>query len=157
MPRLLGLLFITAIGCVSAIPAAKSQIIRDDLMLAQTMRRITYYDKSCAFAPMPDGNYAIIENIGIDAIPTLLKAIAADGVNSGAGGGKTALIASCLIERITNTMRPLNWPMAYAILGSGADVGQRQQFQQEIINQLKQRAIMSCERTAGGVTCMKTW
>ena len=82
---------------------------------------------------------------------------AACGINSGAGGSRISLIGSCLIERITKRMWSVNLPMAYAVLGSATDFGQRQQFQQEIINQLKQRAIMSCERTAGGVTCMKTW
>jgi len=134
-----------------------AQTVRDELTLTQTLRRITYYDEGCAFAPMPDRNFSIIENLGIDAIPTLLKEIAADGIDSGSGGGKTPLIAACLIERITNKMRPLDWPKAYAVLGTGVNIGQREQFQQEIIDQLNQYAIMTCQRTAGGVTCMKRW
>ncbi|MCL2715353.1 MAG: hypothetical protein FWD68_12385 [Alphaproteobacteria bacterium] len=67
-------------------------------------------------------------------------------------------MAACLILRITDKIRPLDWDEASAARG---DVGglrtmaQRENFLAEIIRQLDEKGIVKCARMRSEVSCVR--
>jgi len=156
MLKLVRASLIVCIALPLGVETVFSQSIRESRQVARTLHKIRYYDEGCFLGQMPDKNYLRLENMGLEAIPALLKEVTVEDIRSKVGPNGYILVASCLIQRITDKIEPLDWGKAYAArgeMGGLLTTAQRYQFQEEIMRQLDEKSILKCKRSNNELTC----
>jgi hypothetical protein len=93
----------------SSIFAAENHEYTESRRILRTLYSINVYDEGCRLRPMPDGGYQQIENEGLKAIPTLLRAIVVETKNYKLDFNGPIFVCSCIIQVIADKLKPLDW------------------------------------------------
>jgi hypothetical protein len=141
--------------------AAQNHEYTDNPRMLRALYSIRVYDEGCHLGPMPDKGYQQIENEGLKAIPTLLRAITVERKNFKLNFSGPIFVCSCIIHVITDKIKPLNLVAIGNTIIENKEQGSKllltkqdkYKFRNEIIKQLKLNNVLSCNESGDHIRC----
>jgi hypothetical protein len=144
--------------------AAQNHEYTESPRILRALYSIKYYDVGCALGPPLPGYHQIVDE-GLEAIPTLLRAIVIERKNYKLNFNGPIFVCSCIIKLITDKIKPLDW----GIIGNTIvetdpkylpatklllTIQDKYKFRNEIIKQLKLNNILSCNESGDHIRCV---